>query len=896
MSKRYGNIFGHSELKKPRLDISKTNESPKQKGKTVPIENDDLWGEDLSQDELEKLDIIASQACSQEVNVSTVNVNFPESSRASRVDNIFETPSTSTGTYTTSGTIPKINNDKNGQLRFAYNNSHDPSFKYPGFHSKPSQKLASSDNMRGIIEDINDINEFRGTLIAKGNLNSTFQIIGTNENVHESVEQKLRKLEKLESDYEKLLNELTAKEGETIFLRNQLQRAQVKAEKENIEKAKLMEEQAIKFRSEINSLYKEKESMKTQFQFQTLQMNNIKERCKILEKGSIKLTHPQAAYVPESQRIRSVSTPLRAETSTSRVRMSDRGNQTEKTNYELFELKSRIIHYPFRKIPKPIFEWSLPEKCIVDIENLEKRGRRIVPILEDEETFQIFENSELVKPKVTIVDNKILNVEFFQHDIASIINKTESEINSHEVIVIINKIVATLRELLLNVMSVLRTISSLLNNDDIRNMNKLYLSNFYDMPIHHEQTLCDAKEWHDKERGVEARRTLGILCYIAKESDYLCEYIAGKCELNIKNDESYKRYSKQIIRYSEWSTAKQHKYELLELILQLVTILNYVRRSHQFTGIICGITEILKIVQNRVGFDSKGLNYITKIYKELLFARPLPRCLISMTEMIVAFSQAKVVTDVIMLEPQKSPYSKIKNVVTFREDICLVDLYDEQLKSFRLDEISTIHLAHALLTFADVGFRSEVIPWPFQRNNKYDSSTTLMIRVLTLLYKSAKININSVKEKFNVEQSNEKKSRHFENNFWLRMRNKQFHLFKMGIRFLSFLIKRDPETIIRSVELETAFPLFWNYLPLVKGLKLNENEEAEYAITQTKYLLDKPAVPVDEMKDNFDYFDVMWGLDENFAPTPTSGKWFNFDSNLNEYHSMAELFKSKLQI
>lgn len=96
------------------------------------------------------------------------------------------------------------------------------------------------------------------------------------------------------------------------------------------------------------------------------------------------------------------------------------------------------------------------------------------------------------------------------------------------------------------------------------------------MPIYYEQTLCDAKEWHDKERGIEARRTLGILCYIAKESDYLCEYIAGKCELNIKNDESYKRYSKQMIRYSEWSTVKQYKYEILEIILQIVTALNYV--------------------------------------------------------------------------------------------------------------------------------------------------------------------------------------------------------------------------------------------------------------------------------------------------------------------------------
>lgn len=54
-------------------------------------------------------------------------------------------------------------------------------------------------------------------------------------------------------------------------------------------------------------------------------------------------------------------------------------------------------------------------------------------------------------------------------------------------------------------------------------------------------------------------------------------------------------------------------------------------------------------------------------------------------------------------------------------------------------------------------------------------------------------------------------------------------------------------------------------------------------------------MPIDETKNNFDYFDVMWGLDENLTPTP-SEKWFNFDSNRDEYHLMSELFESKLQI
>lgn len=192
--------------------------------------------------------------------------------------------------------------------------------------------------------------------------------------------------------------------------------------------------------------------------------------------------------------------------------------------------------------------------------------------------------------------------------------------------------------------------------------------------------------------------------------------------------------------------------------------------------------------------------------------------------MMAAFSQAKVLIDSMIIETSESPFSRIKNVLTFRDNACLINIYFEQLKSFRFDEISTINLAHALIGFADAGFRSEVIPWPFERTNKYDCSTTLMIFIFTLLYKCAKININSVKQQFNIRQSKEEKPRHFDNSFWLRMRNKQFDSIKMGIRFLSYLTKRDPETIVRSVELENAFPLFMEYLPFVEGLKLHEFE------------------------------------------------------------------------
>lgn len=137
------------------------------------------------------------------------------------------------------------------------------------------------------------------------------------------------------------------------------------------------------------------------------------------------------------------------------------------------------------------------------------------------------------------------------------------------------QIIATSRELMLNLVGVFQTITNAINNDDIRDMNDLYFSNFYDMQLSHTLSLCDANEWHEKERGIEARRTLGILSYIAENSDYLCGYIAGKSELNIQGDVAYNQYSKQMIQYNSWPK-KGEKHEFLKIILELVTSFNFV--------------------------------------------------------------------------------------------------------------------------------------------------------------------------------------------------------------------------------------------------------------------------------------------------------------------------------
>jgi len=64
------------------------------------------------------------------------------------------------------------------------------------------------------------------------------------------------------------LNDFITKDGETVFLRQQLQQIQLRIQNEKLEKMRLIEEQANRHRSEINKIYEEKEQLKTQLKLQ----------------------------------------------------------------------------------------------------------------------------------------------------------------------------------------------------------------------------------------------------------------------------------------------------------------------------------------------------------------------------------------------------------------------------------------------------------------------------------------------------------------------------------------------------------------------------------------------------------------------------------------------------
>lgn len=195
-----------------------------------------------------------------------------------------------------------------------------------------------------------------------------------------------------------------------------------------------------------------------------------------------------------------------------------------------------------------------------------------------------------------------------------------------------------------------------------------------------------------------------------------------------------------------------------------------------------------------------------------------------MTKMIVEFNQCPIFINRITACPNRTAIGTWKNVLSFTDDACVLKVYIEQLKRFHFDEITMINITHALMSFVDVGFRSQVIPWRSETDSD-DCCGILLTFAITMLYQCAKINLATVRNRFSPADKTEKnKQENLYDHFWHRVKHKHLETLRMGIRFLSYLAKRDPEFINRSIVVDNSLTLFMEYINSVDGLTLYEVE------------------------------------------------------------------------
>ncbi|XP_071643287.1 uncharacterized protein Mus304 isoform X1 [Temnothorax longispinosus] len=855
-------------------------------------QNDDLWGDDFDEEDIEEMDLIASQACVQEANLlnnlklfehdlNSIKSSFPEKTTA-----------------------------------IAYNETSCSKLAI----EKSNLRLLKK-NIQGTSQDITEINysQFRNKLIDKKDYNSTFQ------KDNNFIVQGDKELEKLKTENKKLLNDFITKDGETAFLRQQLQQTQLRIENEKLEKMRLIEEQANRHRSEINKIYKEKEQLKTQLELQDLEIGNLQERCKLLESGNIKLKEPQMLYMNTSVD-KCKYTPINRATNINKnLKVKEAYVQANVYKKSDYQLKTYNTYIPLARISELIFGASLPEKSIVNIKVIEKTGRRNLPILQEEETFRIFENPELVKPIVTTVNGKRLTTEFVLLEITAIERRVNTEIESERCIPIINKLVLTTRELILNVITVLETIFQAMKNDDIRDMNDLYFSMVYKDHNICIKSECEADAWHEGERGVEARRLLGILSYISIESSYLSNYIAGKSQLLTRSDECYNHYLQQMTRYNTWSK-KGYEFEMLEIILECVTLIERVRRSHQFTGLINAIIKLLCNVQQKVGYCDKGLEYIYLIFKELVFSRPLSLCYVSLANFIMVFSKCNVFISKLCTNSQLITIKRWKGVLHFTPDACVLQIYMAQVEHFYPDFFTAVNMTYALISSV----------WHLlQKNNllRSESSescncyTKLLRFIINMLKKCSENKLDIIdntewqdsyyaSKKFIFKRINYKDhacqmkcnkqnmekhlteiySEKLDRNFWFDIKKIHYKVLRQGIRFLCHLAICDPDFVIRSSDIEDSFHLFIRNIAFFDDLILHENEREALDRIKTTFIVDKDVQCETETRYENTHVNQlhMTNFEKKVTPTTERSRHTGPIENYNKvYMAIKALYNSK---
>lgn len=884
--------------KRAKLDGSRRSShfGSKSKNDSTNMQNvrsEDVWGDDFAEEEIEEMDFVASQACLQD-------------------DNVF--------------TASKI---KNNSLATKESSNLPSTSKKPSYAASTRQSVSQTE----IVTQDNYTN-FEKKLLNKQNYNSTFQLhkdLSISDNVEDTDLEK--KLDKLKTEKNKLLNDFIMKDGETVFLRNQLQQTQVRADNDKLEKMRLIEEQANRHRIEINQICKEKEDLKTQLDLQALEIEKLLERCKLLESGHIKLIEPHTANLMSPSTNRRSNIMNRSIVGTKSIRGKDVNIQTNTYNRSSYYLKTCPVYYPLLKIPLQIFGPASSEKSLVEIQITEKTGKQNLPILQEEKTFRIFENPDLVKPIVTMINDRKLSLEFVLPDLAVIERKVSSELNSDTCIPIINKIVASARELLLNATAVLKTVFQAMRNDDIRDMNDLYFSDIYRTPLFYTKSTCDANAWYENERAIEARRMFGILSCIASESYYLCNYIAGKISLHTDEDISYKKYSQYMIRYNSWDK-KGSDYEMLEMILQFVTLVGLVRRSHQFSGLISAIAELLCNVENKVGYCENGIGFVFQIFKELVFSRPLSLCYVPLTRMMMTFVKYTTFVKKLRTDPHGMAVSNWKGALHFTPDACLLQIFITQIENFHYDLISTINITHALISFVQIALHTNVLLLRTESSKSCNCCMRFLRFMIKMLCQCSEVSLEKLQNKkgmcvtnndpINVNCNQREKSYEqcahcielkkygikeyieqmhpkdrTDKNYWINIKRKQLITIKEGIKFLRHLATCDPDFIIRLSDIEDSFYLFMDNIRSFDDLTSHENEREALNLIKSTFVFDKTLLSENQASENnanLSQLSITINFKKkhnNFAPQKIQKNGSSKDNYRNVFIAYKSLFSSK---
>lgn len=141
-----------------------------------------------------------------------------------------------------------------------------------------------------------------------------------------------------------------------------------------------------------------------------------------------------------------------------------------------------------------------------------------------------------------------------------------------------------------------------------------------------------------------------------------------------------------------------------------------------------------------------------------------------------------------------------------------------------VDPITVIKIAHAIVSFMQTTLPMNAMPWKEEYRDSCKCCGQLIIFTVKTLCESSRLNIDELETKSRKSSTSSVYSRILDGDFWEKLKSKQQDIMIRGIRFLSYLLIREPDYVLRRTDMENAFYLLIDCVKNSKNLKLHENE------------------------------------------------------------------------
>nr|CAI5855389.1 unnamed protein product [Callosobruchus analis] len=420
------------------------------------------------------------------------------------------------------------------------------------------------------------------------------------------------------------------KEGEVAILRSQIKELKVN---QNIEQQRIQTEWKLK----LSSTEKEVNSIKSELEFKNLEIANLKQQLSVIARHTIS-TLPNSNSNKNNTLVRNNSNKEIKNTPISNTSCPLYGS-----SFVAFPLKD-ALYDDFLKTPKI-------EKHIIKTKVINP-CRNAIPYLQNRSI-----------SSQTIAEDTNLEICHIMSSIYALVNSSESDLNSEEHIMHIDKLIWTTYELLNSFNGLLNTIKSHLRTEDLLGADSNYLKNCGSSFNHNTEGSCEV----GKKAGVMIQFLSRLICHSCYVKNYFCQENIIKCPDGLSG----------LIRVRGCTNITGK--DMIDKVLTAIKLIGEIRISDITTNFLSSSINLF-VSLCKVGCYNIIAVAFCEFTKETIFLRPSHDIIFQLTYLFKEASQIPSFLEY-LFNKAKANSTNTKGVIYFSNDACRFYIYAMQFEN-----------------------------------------------------------------------------------------------------------------------------------------------------------------------------------------------------------------------